>query len=296
MAAMDNPYIRYLVAAVVIVAILYFVPFLRRLVSVVIRLAIFALAIAVAVGGVTMLLNNETIFEQPGAKLRVKRFISENSARTTESGTGLALCDPAAPPITKAAEDALIKQAQAQFAAEQAAAAAAAASPVAASSPGAQTSTATAPSPASTPSPVAASSAAAAAEMPEDDYPELMRRSYPGIPHAKLFDLSKEVVNSLGGWKIVKEDARAGTLDCTYTSRVVGMEDDVKITVMPNGEIDVCSRSGTARPDSTSLWRYFPGDFGANVGHIKQFYETIEPKMDAVYQEEQEKENAKKPH
>ncbi len=284
MAAMDNPYIRYLIVAVVIVAILYFVPFIRRLISVLVRLAIFALAIAVAVGGVTMLLNNETIFEQPGAKLRVKRFVSVNSARTTESGTGLALCDPAAPPISKAGEEALRKEAEAKFAAEQAAAAAA--SPAANSSPAASL-----PSPASTPA-----AAASSAEMPEDDYPELMRRSYPGIPHAKLFDLSKQVVNSLGGWKIVKEDAGAGTLDCIYTSRVLGMEDDVKIAVLPSGEIDVCSRSGTARPDSTSLWRYLPGDFGANVGHIKQFYETIEPKMDAVYQEQQEKENAKKPH
>ena len=289
---MDNPYIRYLIAAVIVVVILYFVPFLRRLISVLIRLAIFALAIAIAFGGVTMLLNNETIFEQPGAKLRAKRFVSENSARTTESGTGLALCDPAAPPITKAGEEALRKEAAAKWAADQAAAATPAASP-AASSPGAQASPAGSPSPASTPAPAAAASPA---EMPEDDYPELMRRSYPGIPRAKLFDLSKEVVNSLGGWRIVKEDSRAGTLDCVYASRVLGMEDDVKITVLPSGEIDVCSRSGTARPDSTSLWRYIPGDFGANVGHIKQFYETIEPKMDAVYQAEQEKENAKKPH
>jgi hypothetical protein len=132
--------------------------------------------------------------------------------------------------------------------------------------------------------------------MPDDSFPELMRRSFPGIPRAQLFQLSKDVVNSLGGWKIVGENPGAGTLDCIYTSRILGMEDDVKITIMQNGEIDLCSRSGTARPDSTSLWRYFPGDFGANVGHIKQFYETLEPKMDAVYEQQQEKENAKKPH
>ena len=43
------------------------------------------------------------------------------------------------------------------------------------------------------------------------------------------------------------------------------------------------------------MLRYFPGDLGSNVGHIKQFYETLEPKMDEVYKEEQDKQNAKKP-
>ena len=43
------------------------------------------------------------------------------------------------------------------------------------------------------------------------------------------------------------------------------------------------------------MLRYFPGDLGANIGHIKVFYETLEPKMDEVYKEEQDKQNAKKP-
>jgi hypothetical protein len=70
----------------------------------------------------------------------------------------------------------------------------------------------------------------------------------------------------------------------------------VRITVTPKGDVELCSRSGTERKGSTSLLGVFPGDFGANIGHIKQFYETLEPKMDEVYKEEQEKENAKKPH
>lgn len=272
---MDNPYLPYLIAAVVIVAILYFVPFIRRTVSVIIRLAIFVAAVAIALGGVTMLMNNETIFEKPGAKVRVLRFATLNSARTTESGTGAALCDPNAAPLTKAAEVALQKQAAEKLAAAQ----------QAAPSPGA--------SPAANPPPSTASSDS---EQQDDDYPELMRRSFPGIPRAKLYDLAKQDVNSLGGWKIVKEDPRAGTIDCVYTSRLLQNEDDVKITIMPSGEVDLCSRSGTARPDSTSFMRFFPGDLGANIGHIKQFYETLEPKMDEVYKEEQDKENAKKPH
>ncbi len=103
------------------------------------------------------------------------------------------------------------------------------------------------------------------------------------------------MVNSLGGWKIVKADPRSGTLECIYTSRILGEEDDIRITVTPKGEVQLCSRSGTARPNSTSLLRFFPGDFGANIGHIKQFYETLEPKMDEVYKEEQEKQNLKRP-
>jgi len=129
----------------------------------------------------------------------------------------------------------------------------------------------------------------------DDIYPELIRRGFPGISRQKLFQLSQDTINSLGGWKIVKSDPRSATLDCIYTSRIFKWEDDVRITIEPSGEIDVCSRSGTARPDATTMLRYFPGDLGANIGHIKEFYETLEPKMDEVYKEEQDKENAKKP-
>ena len=69
----------------------------------------------------------------------------------------------------------------------------------------------------------------------------------------------------------------------------------MRITIDPSGDIEVCSRSGLARPDATSILRFFPGDLGANIGHIKEFYEALEPKMDEVYKEEQDKQNAKKP-
>jgi hypothetical protein len=129
----------------------------------------------------------------------------------------------------------------------------------------------------------------------DDVFPELILRGYPGISREKLFQLSQDTVSSLGGWKIVKSDPGSFTLNCIYTSRILKFEDDVRITVQPSGDVDVCSRSGLARPDATSMLRYFPGDLGANVGHIKEFYETLEPKMDQVYKEEQDKQNAKKP-
>ena len=240
-----------LIVAAAVILLLIFVPFFRRLVFALLRIAIAVVAAFVAVAGISMLMNNETIYEKPGAKARIIRFMTMDEAATSEKGLGTATCkwpdEPAA--------------------------------------------TATLGSARSTPA-----SGAADSGEPEDVYPELMTRSFPGISRQKLFDLSQQVVNSLGGWKIVKSDPHAGTLDCVYTSRILGAEDDVRITVTPKGDIELCSRSGTERKGSTSLLGVFPGDFGANIGHIKQFYETLEPKMDEVYKEEQEKENAKKPH
>jgi len=252
----DIPHFNLIVAAAVIL-VLIFVPFLRRLAFALLRLGIALAAAFVAIAGVSMLMNNETIFEKPGSKARTLRFLTEDHAATSEKGLGTATCkwpDEPTPIATPAA----------------------------------------APSAGQTKPEVAAPGAAASPAEEEDEYPELITRSFPGISRQKLFDLSQQVVNSLGGWKIVKADPRSGTLDCIYTSRILGSEDDVRITVTPKGDVELCSRSGTARPGSTSILGFFPGDFGANLGHIKQFYETLEPKMDEVYKEEQEKENAKK--
>jgi hypothetical protein len=235
-----------LIVAVAVILLLIFVPFLRRLLFALLRIAIALIAAFVAIAGISMLMNNETIYEKPGVKPRIIRFMTQDHAATSEKGLGTATCkwpdEPAAGPT---------------------------AAPAAPRPESAET---------------------------EDVYPELMTRSFPGISRQKLFELSEQVVNSLGGWKIVKSDPHAGTIECIYTSRILGAEDDVRITVTPKGDIELCSRSGTERPGSTSLLGVFPGDFGANAGHIKQFYETLEPKMDEVYKEEQEKENAKKPH
>ncbi len=257
-----------LIVAFVVLAALIFVPILRRVISLFVRLAIFFVGIAVAAAGVAMIMNNETIFEKPGIANRVARFVTMNSAAASTTGSGSVTCDmgesakaqPAASP-TPAAK----KHPARRAAAEE------------------QDSTRRLP-PIGTPAPL------------EDIYPELIRRSFPGISRQKLFDLSEQTLGSLGGWKIVKKDPGSYTIDCIYTSRIFKWEDDVRVSIEPSGEIDVCSRSGMARPDSTSMLRYFPGDLGANVGHIKEFYETLEPKMDEVYKEEQDKENAKKPH
>ena len=240
-----------IIVGLVVIAVLFFVPFVLRLL---VRLAFFLIPVAIAAAGIAMIMNDETIFERPGAQQRVIRFVTMKSAASSASGDGSI---PAAP-------------ASKHHAAKEA--------------PAKQPDSTRRLGPVPTPPTL------------DDVFPELIRRSYPGIPRQKLFQLSQDTINSLGGWKIVKADSRNSTIDCIYTSRIFKFEDDVRITVQPSGEIEVCARSGLARPDATSMLRYFPGDIGASVGHIKQFYETLEPKMDEVYKEEQDQQNAKKPH
>ncbi len=255
-----------LIVAVVVVAVMIFVPFLRRILGLLIRLAIFFAAVAVVAAGITMILNNETIFERPGFAQRVVRFVTMNSAAASTTGSSSVTCEmenPPAPPPTTAAGPPHKRPIKKEGPAEPK---------------------------------MTRNDVTKAEPAPLDDvFPELIRREYPGIPRQTLFKLSQDTVSSLGGWKIVKADPGNFTINCIYTSRIFKLEDDVMITIDPGGEIEVCSRSGMARPDTTSILRYFPGDLGANVGHIKEFYEALEPKMDEVYKEQQDQENAKKP-
>jgi hypothetical protein len=253
-----------IIVGLVVIAVLFFVPFVLRLL---VRLAFFLIPVAIAAAGIAMIMNDETIFERPGAQQRVIRFVTMKSAASSASGDGSVTCrmgiqpNAAAIPAAPASKHHAAKEAPAK-----------------------QPDSTRRLGPVPTPPTL------------DDVFPELIRRSYPGIPRQKLFQLSQDTINSLGGWKIVKADSRNSTIDCIYTSRIFKFEDDVRITVQPSGEIEVCARSGLARPDATSMLRYFPGDIGASVGHIKQFYETLEPKMDEVYKEEQDQQNAKKPH
>jgi hypothetical protein len=250
-----------IIIAVVVLAGVIFIPILRRLLGLIIRLAVFFVAVGIVAAGITMILNNETIFERPGLGQRVERFLTMNSAAASQTGSGSVTCvmeSPPPPPPTAAAAHKRPKK-----------------------EPELQTTR---------------NDVSKAEPAPLDDvFPELIRRSFPGISREKLFQLSTDTVNSLGGWRIDKSSPSNYTLNCIYTSRIFKLEDDVRISIDPSGDIEVCARSGLARPQTTSMLRYFPGDLGSNIGHIKQFYETLEPKMDEVYKEEQDKQNAKKP-
>ncbi len=234
------PYAPVIVAGVA-VAILIFFPRVRRIVSLLVRIAITIVATGIAAFGLALLANNETIYEKPGIEARTVRFLSVSRATTSEKGLGSASCRWGDEP----------------------------------------------PAPAAQPSPKAGEE--------EDIYPELMQRGYPGIPRGRLFDVAQRTAGSLPGWKVVRADPRRGVIECTCSSRILGWQDQIRITVTPRSEIEVCSRNDPA-PSGWAAWlSFFPGDLGTNVAHIKQFYETLEPQMDEVYKEEQERENAKKP-
>ena len=240
---------------VAIVLVVLFVRPIRRFVGVLIRIGFALGATALAIFAVGVLLNGETIYEKPGIEARAIHFVTTNSAATSDKGLGSAECHWPDQPPTPAA----------------------------------------ARTPAPAPSPVAGASPAATPPEEEDAYPELQTRAFPGISRQKLFEMSQETVNSFGGWKIVKADPRDFTIDCVYTARFTASEDDIRIIITPKSEIQVCARSGSARPNATGIGTLFPGDLGANDGHIKLLYETLEPKMDKVYEEEQEKAAKKKP-
>jgi hypothetical protein len=251
-----------LIIAAVVLAVIFFVPVVRRIVSTVIGISIAVASIAVAIAGGAMLLNDVSIYGPPGTSARIWRFLTMNSAATSEKGSSSAQCPQAwegaqAPPPASAPPEATGKQSKARKPPPETQAAGGAGTP--------------------------------GGEAEEEDFPELVRHGYPGIARARLFQLAQQTVAELGGWKTVGSDPRRFTLDCLYITRVFRMEDDVRIIVTPNSEIDLCSRSRTGAPDSTSWLSFFPGDFGANIGHIKEFYQALEPKVDAVYKEQESK-------
>jgi uncharacterized protein DUF1499 len=225
--------------AALLLAVIGFVPRVRRIVSTVLGFAIAALAIAISVGGTAVLMNNVSISESPGMSARVVRFLTVDQAATSEKGLGSAECPHGWP--------------------------------------GAQLAT-----PAATPA-AAPPGPAAIADEEEDSYPELVRHGYPGIPRARLFQLAQQTVGELGGWKLEASSPGDLTLDCVYTTRILRLEDDVRIMVTPKSEIDICSRS----QKNSWLAIFLPGDFGGNIGHIKEFYQALEPNVDAVYKEQE---------
>jgi hypothetical protein len=82
-------------------------------------------------------------------------------------------------------------------------------------------------------------------------------------------------------------------LNCVYTRQVFGIQDDIRIAVTPRSEVALCSQSRSGEPESGSLLGFFPGDFGANMGHIKQFYAALKEKTDQYCNELIEKQKPK---
>src|SRR5215469_11634728 len=151
-----------LVIGVIVIAAFIFVPFLRRLLGLLIRLAFFAIGVAIAVAGVSMILNNETIFERPGFGQRVERFVTVNSAASSSTGSGSVTCDMSAP---QAAPSPAAKQTHRR--------------PARGEEESGQLKT--------------TRNQIGGGPAPTDDvYPELIQRSFPGIPRETLFKLSQD--------------------------------------------------------------------------------------------------------
>ncbi len=244
-----NPTVEIVIAAIALGVIL-FVPPVRRAVSRVFAVVVAIVAIAVSVGGTAVLLNNVPVFDQPGALPRIKRFLTVDWAATSQRGSGSAQCEYGW------AGEAVVSPLQTDH--RDGHPKGARANP---------------PSGKDAPMPPAAST-----EQDEDSYPELIVHGYPGISRSLLFEDAQQAVNSLGGWTIANVDRTNTTLDCVYTSRIFRSEDDIRIVITAKNRIFVCSRSRS---------RLFPGDFGANIGHIKEFDQAVEPRIETFYKEEQ---------
>ena len=259
--------------------LIIFVPFFRSMFKGLLRFSFLIVTIFLAMAGVAILMNNETIFDHPSAQQRLVRFVARNSAATSENGWGDAPCSfdkPAKEEETRAKAKKQPEDAAAQTA-----------------QGGAQVTA----QPTATPTP-----------SPEDIqanlYDELMTRNYIcegdtpiAIGRAKLIGI--RAADHRGTQRLENDQHRSAHrdyLNCVHTSRILGLEDDVRILVTPKSDVEICSQSKAGEPQSGSLLGFFPGDFGANMGHIKQFYAAMKDKADAYCKALEEKQKPKGPN
>lgn len=251
-------------AIVVAVAIVFVALFMRPAVRVLFKITILVGVLAIIGGTVVLLMNDVSLSEPPGPVARLRRFLTVDWAATSATGNGAAAC---ADPRELVAAAMRHGAGRLKHAAER------------------------------TPAQPMANGASAAGSAADTgagkDYPELVRRSYPGIPSRRLFQIAANTASGLPGWKIVTADPNTMTIDAFYTTRVLGLRDDVRIVVTPDNQVDVCSRSRLGEPEAYSLMGFFHGDFGANISHIREFYAALTPSTDAAYRHEELKQSAK---
>lgn len=260
-SVLANPQRAIEIAIVVAVVAVFAAIFMRRALRILFRVAIVVGVLAVIAGGVAILMNNVSLAGPPGPVARLQRFLTVDWAATSATGNGLATC---ADPAQLAAAVPKRRSARFRRAVEHA--------PVE--------------------SPARAAGPLSIGAVASDEYPELVRRSYPGLPPDSLFRIAASTISGLPGWQIVKSDPKTFTIDALYKTRVFGFRDDVRVVVLPNSEIDVCSRSEAGEPGAHSLTDLFHGDFGANIGHVKEFYTALAPAADAAYRHEELKQSA----
>jgi hypothetical protein len=232
------------------------------------RVVVFIGAMAVIIGGTAILMNNVSLAGPPNPAVRLQRYLTMNWAATSDRGDGAAIC--ATPAELAERQPAGVEHRERRHLRRTAAKTEA--QPTAA--------------PASTPA------AATGGGEVQPGFPELVRNSYPGIPPAVLMQVAASTVSGLPGWQIVNSDPKTLTINATYRTRLLGFIDDVRIVVTPRSEVDVCSRSRVGEPGSESPLSALHGDFGANIGHIKEFYLAMAPAADEAYRQVELQETA----
>jgi len=107
------------------------------------------------------------------------------------------------------------------------------------------------------------------------EFAAIQREAYPDLaplrlaqPPAAAFAAAAATAGALG-WEIVREDAAAGVLEATDTTRVFRFVDDVVVRVQPDGD--------GARVDLRSKSRDGKGDMGANAARIRAFRAKLAP-------------------
>ncbi len=256
MASAPDRFVAELVAGAIVLIVLSI--YVRGSVGTLIRILVFFGAIAVIAVGSAILMNNVSLAGPPSPAVRLYRFLTVNWAATSEKGDGAAACaDPQALAARQPVDIERHERRHQRHVGDSADVAAA-----------------------SSPPPVADKASSAAPT--EQDFPELVRNSYPGIPPERLMQLAASTVSSLPGWELVNTDAKTLTVNARYHTRVFDFVDDIRIVVTPRSEVDLCSRSRTGE-DARWPMNLLHADFGANVGHIKEFYLALAPAVNEAY-------------
>lgn len=245
--------------------------YLRGPAATVCRFLVFVGSVAVIIGGTAILMNNVSLAGPPNPAVRLKRFLTVDWAATSEKGYGATPC--AAPVELTARQPAGPEHRERRHLRRSAAHHAAATSTPSAIPP--------------------AASATSDGAVQQQGFPELVRVAYPGIPPVRLMQLAAATVSALPGWQIASSDPNTLTINAVYHTRLLGFVDDVRIIVTPRSEVDVCSRSSVGEPGSQSPFSFFHGDFGANIGHIKEFNLALAPAADEAYRQIEIEQTAK---
>jgi hypothetical protein len=115
--------------------------------------------------------------------------------------------------------------------------------------------------------------AVAPVEPPRAELLALQREHYPDLgpletaePPERVFLAALRVAED-SGWEIHSQDAAAGLLHATVTSRVFGFVDDVVVRVQP--------QAAGARVDVRSRSRFGQSDLGANAARVAAYLERL---------------------